>query len=79
MRAQVSLEDLMRFLDGELSAEERERVDLHVTGCSDLQKEVDVFRALGSDLQALLLSFAIPRHSIWDLIRAKLPGQEGTT
>ena len=78
IQAQVSHEDLMRFLDGELSTEERERVDRHLTGCRSLQKEVGAFRRLGSDVRALLLSFAIPHHQIWELIREELPGQDGT-
>jgi len=69
----------MRYLDGELSAKARERVDCHVTRCRCLQEEIDLFRMLGSDLRVLLWSFEIPRHSIWELIRPKLPRQKGTT
>ena len=68
----------MRFLDGELSAEERARVDRHVTKCTRLQKEIDFFRAIGSDLQTLPLRVEIPRQSIWELISPKLPQQKGT-
>ena len=66
----------MRLLDEELSTEGRERVDRHVTRCRCLQEEIDVFRMLGSDLRVLLRSFEIPRPSIWELIRPKLPRQK---
>ena len=72
MPNQVSPEDLMRYLDGELSEEDRERVGQHVTGCRRLLEEIDFFRTLGSDLRALLRSIEIPHHSIWDLVWARL-------
>jgi hypothetical protein len=61
---QVSPEDLMRYLDGELPPEEWERVDSHVTRHRSLQRELFFYQMLASDLRALLLSFEIPHDSI---------------
>jgi hypothetical protein len=70
---EVSPEDLMRYLDGELPPEEWERVDNHVTRCRSLQGELYFCQMLASDLRAFLLSFEIPHDSIWGTVSAKLP------
>jgi hypothetical protein len=72
MRDQVSPEDLMRYLDEELPADVWGRIDRHVMSCRTQKKEIDSFRALGSALRDRLISPEISRHSIWELVRAKL-------
>ncbi|MFC1661466.1 anti-sigma factor family protein [Gemmatimonadota bacterium] len=76
MSVQVSPEDLMRFLDGEASAEGRERVDRQLANCRSLQEEMVRLRILGSELRTLLPTPVPPQASVWELVREKL--QEGT-
>ena len=76
MSDRITPEDLMRYLDGELSAEERERVDRQLATCRSLQEQtVRLSRALGSELRTLLPSLVPPQVSIWELVRERL--QEG--
>ena len=42
----ISSDDLMRYLDGELSPDERARVDAQLQRSTELQREVAIFRAL---------------------------------
>jgi hypothetical protein len=76
---EVSPEDLMRYLDGELPPNEWERIDSHVTRCRSLQGELFFCQMLASDLRALLLSFVIPHDSVWGTVSAKLPPPKGPT
>lgn len=62
----------MRYLDGETSVEERERVDLQLATCRSLQEEIVRVRTLGSGLRALLPSPGAPHVSIWEIVRERL-------
>ena len=75
MAVQVSPEDLMRFLDGEASTEERERVDQKLAVCRSLQEEMVRLKVIRSELQSLLPSPMPPQASVWELVRERL--QEG--
>ena len=60
----VDREDLMRYLDGELGGHELDRLESLISGSTELQRELAIFRAMKSDMQDL--SFSIPRESgIW--------------
>ena len=65
----------MRYLDGEASLGERERVDRQLATCRSLQEQTVRLRALGSELRTLLPSLVPPQVSIWELVRERL--QEG--
>ena len=65
----------MRYLDGELLAEECQRVDRQLAACRSMQEEMARLRTLGSGLRALLPSPEAPQVSIWELVRERL--QEG--
>ena len=62
----------MRYLDGETSVEERERVDRQLATCRSLQREMVHLRTLGSELRTLLPSPEAPQVSIWELVRERL-------
>ncbi len=62
----------MRYLDGEASLEERERVDWQLATCRSMQEEMARLRTLGSGLRALLPSPEAPQVSIWELVRERL-------
>ncbi|MCY3545889.1 MAG: hypothetical protein OXH51_04190 [Gemmatimonadetes bacterium] len=68
---EVSHEELMRFLDGEVTPEERARIEGRLAGSSELQREFAIFRSMKQDLQDL--SFAAPvDDSVWDRIRNRI-------
>ena len=50
---QMSHESLMRYLDGEAAPEERARIDAAVAESTELQRDLAIFRAMKSDLQAM--------------------------
>lgn len=62
----------MRYLDGEVSPEERKRIDAQLASSTELQREVAVFRALKSDFQGLSFHPGTYRTSVWDRVNAHL-------
>ena len=72
MSVPVSQEDLMRYLDGELPPEERERVEAGVRASTELQRELALFQALSDDLHDL--SFQPPRRpdTVWGAVHRRL-------
>ena len=62
----------MRYLDGETSVEERERVDRQLATCRSLQEQMVRLSTLGSELRTLLPSLVPPQVSIWELVRERL-------
>lgn len=67
----VSHEDLMRFLDGEVTPEERAAIEGRLEASSELRREFAIFRSMKEDFQDL--SFA-PQDgdSVWDRIRSRI-------
>ena len=72
MPQRISSEDLMRYLDGELSPEERARVDSELATSTELQREVAIFRALKADFQELSFHPATHRESVWDQVHTRV-------
>lgn len=72
MQSRIDHSDLMRYLDGELTPEERERIEERVERSTELQRELAVYRAMKSDLQDL--SFAPVRvgTSVWSQVNRRL-------
>ena len=69
--ARVDQEDLMRFLDGEVTPEERAVVERFLETSSELRREVAIFRSMKNELRDL--SFAAPGgDSVWDRIRTRI-------
>ncbi len=61
----------MRFLDGEVTPEERAVVERVLETSSELRREVALFRSMKEELQDL--SFATYRtDSVWDSIRSRI-------
>jgi hypothetical protein len=63
---------LMRYLDGELSADERARAEAELARSTELQRELAIFRAMQRDVQGL--SFAAPAlgRSVWGEVNRRL-------
>jgi anti-sigma factor RsiW len=69
--AGVSHEDLMRYLDGELSPDDRARVDRQVSASTELQRDLAVFGKMKEDLRAM--SFAESENqSVWERVSRRL-------
>ena len=68
----ISPDDLMRFLDGELSPEERDRVAEQLEKSTELQRELAIFKGLKADIQDLHFHPATRRVSVWDQVNARL-------
>lgn len=68
----VSDEELMRYLDGELSGEERARVESALARSTELQRDLMVFRTLKEDLLGLTFSVRPNGRSAWDVVNRKL-------
>lgn len=62
----ISQDDLMRYLDGELSPDGRDRVERELASSTELQREVAIFRAIRNDFQTLSFRPATSRRSVWD-------------
>lgn len=62
----------MRYLDGELSPEERARVDAELGASTELQREIAIFRALKSEFQELSFHPGTYRTSVWDQVSAQV-------
>ncbi len=74
----VSHEDLMRFLDGEATPEERAAIQGRLEASSELRREFAIFRSIKEDFRDL--SFA-PQEgdSVWDRIRSRITQPVGWT
>ena len=66
MNPHAELDLLSAFLDGELDASERERVERHLPACSECRTTLDALRATVADLATLPLPEPTPQDS-WAL------------
>ena len=71
MNRRTSHDDLMRYLDDELSGDERDRVESALAQSTELQRELAIFRAMRLDLQTLPLDGG-PRRSGWGGVQHRL-------
>jgi hypothetical protein len=60
----VGHEELMRYLDGEVTPEERVRIEAEIGESTELQREVALYRKMKEDLQTLRFETKRTR-SIW--------------
>ena len=76
VRQTVSHEDLMRFLDGEVTPEERAAIEGRLEASSELRREFAIFRSMKEDFRDL--SFA-PQDgdSVWNRIRTRITSPVG--
>ena len=62
----------MRFLDGELAPDERQRVDAALAQSAELQRELMLFGAMKRDLQELSFTPVRAGESIWDQVTVRI-------
>ncbi len=72
MHDDLSHEDLMRFLDGEMPPEESARVQAHIEASTELGREVRIFRAMKAGFQDLTFDPGTHRRSVWDEVNQQL-------
>jgi len=72
MTKPISPDDLMRYLDGELSPEKRARVDAELDSSTELQRELAIFRSLKADFQDLGFRAGTRHNSVWDRVNAQV-------
>ena len=66
----VSDEALMRYIDDELPADERTRIEAHLRACSECGREVALYRALGQNLRRM--DMAANGGSVWKGVSRRL-------
>lgn len=67
----LSHEELMRYLDGEATPDERARIDAALEDSTELQRDIALFARMKEDLQTL--RFAPKRErSIWHAVHRRL-------
>ena len=79
MSQRVNHEDLMRYLDGEIGPEDRDRIERSLEGSTELRREIAVFRAMKDDMQTLKLTNGGHGHSVWDAVSRQLARPIGWT
>jgi anti-sigma factor RsiW len=72
MHDDLSHEDLMRFLDGELAPDEHARVQARIDASSELGREVLIFRAMKAGFQDLTFHPGTYHRSVWDQVNQQL-------
>lgn len=78
MTGGVSHDKLMRYLDGELTPDERALVDAQISRSTELQRDVAVFGQMKEDLRAM--SFAeSSNRSVWERVNNRLTRPVGWT
>ena len=78
MTGGVSHEDLMRYLDGELSPEERARVEKQISTSTEMQREVAVFGKMKEDFRTMSFAGSM-NQSIWEQVNRRLTRPAGWT
>ena len=72
MSERVTHEQLMRYLDGEVGPEERNRIEASVEDSTELRRELAVYRAMKDDLQSLKLNEGGAGGSVWNAVNRHL-------
>ena len=72
MPQRLSHEDLMRFIDGELSPAEHARMEEVIANDTELAREAAIFRAMKGDFQELSFHPGELRRSVWDSVNTML-------
>lgn len=72
MSPDLSHEDLMRFLDGEMPPEEHARVEARIAASTELSRELQLFRSMKSGFQDLSFHPGTYHASVWDQVNQRL-------
>ena len=72
MADKINHDDLMRFLDGELSPDEHARVEAALAASTELAREAAVYRAMKGGFQGLSFHPGDYHRSVWDHVDQRL-------
>ena len=72
MPEQLTHEELMRYLDGEVGPEERIRIERSVEESTEIRRELAVYKAMKDDLQTLKLTDGDHHGSVWNSVNRQL-------
>jgi len=73
----VTREELMRYLDGEVSPEDRERIEGRLAHSTELQRELMIFRTMKEDLLGLTFRARPNGRSAWGAVNRRLTRPAG--
>ena len=62
----------MRYLDGEMSAQESAALEAALRDSTELQRELAIYRAMQSDFRELSFSTAPPGEAVWGAVKRRL-------
>jgi len=68
----IGPDELMRYLDGEMTPEQRRLVESALEQSTELQRDLAVFRALKEDVQGLTFRSGPVQRSVWDDVNGSL-------
>jgi hypothetical protein len=68
----ITHEDLMRFLDGELSPDEHDRVASELAASTELSRELAIYRSIKGGFRDLSFQAGSAQHSVWDAVNSNL-------
>lgn len=71
MTSPISNDDLMRYLDDELTAEERHQVERALRDSTELRRDLAIFRSMREDLEDLT-GPGRPGESVWATVQRRL-------
>ena len=72
MSHEVSHETLTRWLDDELPPDERERVEDHLSRCTECRREAEIMNRMKEDLAELPGGDAARGETVWDGVNRRL-------
>ena len=72
MTNETHQETLMRYLDGELSPDERRLFEAAMEASTELQREATIYRAIREDLSAVSFDRRVGRDSVWGRVNRRL-------
>lgn len=76
MRDPLTHDQLMRYLDGELPAEEARRVEEAAATSTELRRELAIYEAMKKDLKELSFAVEVP-GSVWDQVNRRITRRLG--
>lgn len=79
MAERVTREQLMRYLDGEVTPEERRQIDAALADSTELQRDLALYRTMKDDLLGLSLKESRRGRSVWDTVDRRLTRPFGWT
>jgi hypothetical protein len=79
MPDRITPEDVMRYLDGEMPAEERRALEAAVERSTELRRELAIYQAMQRDFQSLSFAPPAPHASVWGTVNRRLTRPLGWT